>query len=143
MTVLNELSQGSLTPKQENFCLAYLETGNASEAYRRSYDAEKMSDATVNRSAKELMDNPKITARVAELRKPAVEAAQVSLETHLNDLKRLRDLAEGEGKYSAAVSAEVARGKASGLYTENLNVSGNLTGMPAIMIAKYDNDTAN
>lgn len=143
MTVLNELSQGSLTPKQENFCLAYLETGNASEAYRRSYDAEKMSDATVNRSAKELMDNPKITARVAELRKPAVEAAQVSLETHLNDLKRLRDLAEGEGKYSAAVSAEVARGKASGLYTENLNVSGNLTGMPAITIAKYDNDTAN
>lgn len=23
-----------LTPKQENFCLVYLETGNASEAYR-------------------------------------------------------------------------------------------------------------
>jgi phage terminase small subunit len=143
MTVQNELSHGSLTPKQENFCLAYLETGNASEAYRRSYDAEKMSDATVNRSAKELMDNPKITARLEVLRKPAIEAAQITLTDHLNDLKRLRDLAEADGKFSAAVSAEMARGKASGLYTENLNVSGNLTGMPAITIAKYDNDTTN
>ena len=28
-----------LTQKQENFCLAYIETGNASEAYRKAYNA--------------------------------------------------------------------------------------------------------
>ena len=36
----------SLTPKQEAFCLAYMETGNASEAYRRAYDADNMKPAT-------------------------------------------------------------------------------------------------
>ena len=62
-----------LTPKQESFCLAYLETGNASEAYRTSYDASKMKPDTVHRSSKELLDNPKITARLQELRAPIVK----------------------------------------------------------------------
>lgn len=143
MTAQDKLSVGSLTPKQENFCLAYLETGNASEAYRRSYSASNMSENAIGVAAKELIDNPKIALRVSELRAPAVQAAQITLTDHLNDLKRLRDLAEADGKFSAAVTAEMARGKASGLYTENLNVSGSLAGMPAITIAKYDNDTAN
>jgi phage terminase small subunit len=66
----------ALTEKQGRFCLAYIETGNASEAYRRAYDAESMKPKTVNRKAKELMDNGKITARIAELRQPAVELAR-------------------------------------------------------------------
>lgn len=70
----------NLTPKQESFCLAYLETGNASEAYRRSYDTSKSNDATINRKAKELIDNVKITARLAELRKPVLNKAQLDLE---------------------------------------------------------------
>ncbi|HSX63426.1 MAG TPA: terminase small subunit, partial [Pseudoxanthomonas sp.] len=107
-----------MTPKQEAFCLAYIECGNASEAYRRAYDAAAMADTTVHRKAKELLDNGKITARLAELRAPAVDAAQITLEQHLKDLKDLRDAALSEGKYSAAVSAEVARGKAAGLYVE-------------------------
>lgn len=56
-----------LTPKQEAFCLAYIETGNASEAYRRSYDVSKMKPASINRKAKELMDNGRIAARISEL----------------------------------------------------------------------------
>lgn len=113
----------NLSPKQEAFCIAYIETGNASEAYRRAYSAEKMKPETVNRTAKELIDHPKIAARLQELRKPAVKAAQITLEQHLNDLKRLRDLAESSEKYGPAVQAEMARGKASGLYTENINLN--------------------
>lgn len=30
-----------LTPKQEKFCQLYIELGNASEAYRQSYDCSK------------------------------------------------------------------------------------------------------
>lgn len=59
---------GDLTPKQEGFCQAYIETGNASEAYRRHYDCEKMKDATVNRAAKQLLDNYKIATRIKELK---------------------------------------------------------------------------
>ena len=40
-----------LTIKQENFCNYYIESGNASDAYRRAYSCEKMKDETVNRKA--------------------------------------------------------------------------------------------
>lgn len=113
-----------LTQKQESFCLLYLETGNASEAYRRAYSCEKMKPETINRTAKEMLDHPKIAARVAELRAPVVKKAQITLEGHLEDLKRLRDKAEKEGKFSAAVTAEMARGKASGLYVEKTELTG-------------------
>lgn len=109
-----------LTPKQENFCLAYIETGNASEAYRRSYNAEKMSAKVIANRASELLDNGDIAVRIAELRKPAVEAAQVTLEQHLNDLKRLRDDAWASEKYGPAIQAEISRGKASGLYIDRV-----------------------
>lgn len=117
-----------LTPKQEAFCVAYIETGNASEAYRRAYDCKNSSESTINRTAKELLDNPKIAARVAEIREPAVKNAQITLEQHLNDLRRLRDLAEASEKYGPAIQAEVARGKASGLYVEKVDakVTGNV-----------------
>ena len=43
-----------LTPKQESFCLAYIETGNASEAYRQAYDVgpkTKPETVTLNSSS--------------------------------------------------------------------------------------------
>lgn len=112
-----------LTPKQEAFCLAYVETGNASEAYRRSYDVSRMKDASVNRLAKANIDNLKIASRIRELMAPAVEKAQITLDTHLADLKRLRDKAEQEGKYGPAVAAEVSRGKAAGLYLDRVDMN--------------------
>lgn len=57
----------TLRPKQEKFCQEFIKCGNASEAYRQSYNTEKMKTETINRKAKELMDNGKITARIAEL----------------------------------------------------------------------------
>lgn len=39
----------ALTQKQEAFALAYFETGNASEAYRRAYNAENMKPESINR----------------------------------------------------------------------------------------------
>jgi phage terminase small subunit len=115
----------SLTIKQENFCLKYIETGNASEAYRHAYDTSRMKPETVNRCAKEMIDHPNISARVKELREPVVKAAQVSLEQHLADLQRLRDKAESSEKYGPAVTAEMARGKASGLYVDKIELSVN------------------
>ena len=108
----------SLTPKQEKFCTAYIETGNASEAYRRSYRAGKMKPETVNRNANGLLSDNKITTRLDELRRPAAQAAQVTLTGHLRDLERLRNAAADAQQFSAAISAEVARGKAAGVHVE-------------------------
>lgn len=79
-----------LTPKQENFCIYYLETGNASEAYRRAYDTSKMKAETINRNAKALTDNNKIIARLAELTAPVLAKLEVTQE------KTLRRLMQGQ-----------------------------------------------
>jgi len=111
----------NLTVKQEKFCLAYLETGNASEAYRRSYNASSMAEATIWRKAHDLVRNGNVTARMEELRQQSIERAQVTLEKHLDDLKCLRDKAENAEKFGPAIQAEIARGKAAGLYNEAKN----------------------
>jgi phage terminase small subunit len=118
-----------LTQKQEAFCLAYIETGNASEAYRRAYNAGKMKPATVNRKAKRLMDMGKIGARIEGLFVPLREAAQVTIESHLRDLMKLRDEAQAQRQFSAAINAEIARGKAAGLYVtkQEVTAKGELT----------------
>jgi len=127
----------ALTQKQESFCLVYIETGNATESYRRAFKPPTASEATINRKAKGLMDTDKIQARIEELRKPVRDKAQITLETHLIDLKRLRDLAETDGKYSAAVTAEVSRGRASGLYVEKIE---NIGPPPQIIINRPRGD---
>ena len=109
-----------LTPKQEKFCLEFIQCGYAAEAYRRAYSAEKMKPETVWNSAYKLMENGEVKARVQELRETAAQKAIVTLESHLADLARLRDLAEEDGQFSAAITAEISRGKAVGLYTERL-----------------------
>jgi len=112
-----------LTAKQEAFCIAYIETGNASEAYRRAYAADNMQPQVVNVKASTLLANGKIKVRLQELRAPVVKAAQITLTQHLDDLKRLRDLAEASEKYGPAVAAEMARGKVSGLYVDKVEVN--------------------
>ena len=125
-----------LTQKQENFCLAYIETGNASEAYRRAYDANKMNDNAIGVAANELMNNPKITLKLQEYRKPVVEKVQITLKNHLEKLAELRDKADASEKWQAAIQAEVARGKASGLYVDKVEITGEVSLAEAITKAK-------
>lgn len=107
-----------LTPKQEAFCVAYIKSGNASEAYRLAYDAANMSESSVNVEASNLIRNPKLAPRLAELRASVAESSNVTLRSHLADLLWLREMAAKDGKYGAAVQAEMARGKVIGLYIE-------------------------
>lgn len=123
-----------LTPKQENFCLAYLETGNASEAYRRSYNASRMKPEAVSVAAFRLTENAKITLRLAELRKPAVQRAQITLEGHLRDLMTLRNAAAEREQYSAAITAEVNRGKAAGIYVDKVDLTGNINSSLGVVV---------
>ena len=89
----------ALTAKQEKFCLFFHECGNASEAYRHAYSVKNMKSETVNRKAKELLDNGKITARLHELMAPALERAEVTAERIISELANiafgdLRDVVE-------------------------------------------------
>ncbi|MAX61564.1 MAG: terminase [Porticoccus sp.] len=111
----------ALTPKQEKFAQAVASGMNQSDAYRHAYTVKSMKPSSVNVNASKLMADAKVSQRVADLRKPMAEAAQVTLRGHLEDLKMLRDLAIDEKQISAAIAAEVARGKAAGVHVESLN----------------------
>jgi phage terminase small subunit len=78
-----------LTPKQEKFCKAYIETGNASEAYRRAYNAENMKPTTVNRKAVEVLSDGKITARIAELQEGHQKRHEVTVDRVVRELSLL------------------------------------------------------
>ncbi|MCL5286301.1 MAG: terminase small subunit [Nitrospirae bacterium] len=84
------MSRG-LTPKQEKFCLEYLECGNASKAYRASYTTDKMKDATIHRKAYELLQNGKIAARIDGLRAESAKIAVLTQATVISDLIRVKD----------------------------------------------------
>ena len=78
----------------------------------------KMKPASINVQASQLAADPKVALRIAALQKPAADAASISLESHLRDLKSLRDQAREAKQFAAAITAEIARGKASGVHVE-------------------------
>jgi len=111
----------NLTQKREAFCLAYIETGNQSEAYRAAFDAENMKAETVHKRASELMANGGVRGRIAELQAQAVERALVSVQSLTDELEEARALALQEGQPSAAVSASMGKAKLHGLLTEKVD----------------------
>jgi len=113
-----------LTSKQECFAAAVASGSNASEAYRRCYDAGRMKDETVWRKAGELMENGRVTAKIAELRKPAIEKTSLTIEHHLKNLKEMAEEARSLGQLSAAIRAEELCGRATGLYVERKRIEG-------------------
>lgn len=118
-----------LTAKQEAFAQAIASGVSQADAYRMAYNHEGMQANTVHSRACELAKDSKVAARIAELRAPVIEAAQLTLKSHLEELERLSQLAEKDGKWQAAIKAQELRGKVSGLYVEKIdaNVNGNLT----------------
>ena len=74
------------TQKKENFCLAYIRLGDASAAYREAYNLRKMKPQNVWSRASDLLNSPEVTARLNELRAPALEKANVTVEYIVSNL---------------------------------------------------------
>lgn len=128
-----------LTAKQENFCLAYLETGNASEAYRRSYNASNMKPETIKRKAAELMDNGNIAATIEAGREEARKRSQLTVDDLLRELEEARKAAlECETpQSSAAVSATMGKAKLLGLDKQLIEHSGAIN-TPLVIELTYE-----
>ncbi len=105
-----------LTSQQEHFARLVAEGKSQSDAYRGAYKAGKMKPTSINEEASRMMANPAISSRVDDLRKEFAPASKLTLENHIKELDRLKELALEAGKFDAAITAEVNRGKASGLY---------------------------
>ena len=68
------------------------------------------------------LQNPKtyplVVQYIGKLRSEYQKKYDVTFERHISELAKLRDECRGNKAWSAAVNAEVARGKAAGLYVE-------------------------
>lgn len=62
--------------------------------------------------------SPLVVKYIGELRKEVQEKYGITFERHLTELAKLRDDAMKKGAWAAAINAEVARGKAGGLYVD-------------------------
>ncbi len=113
-----------LTPKQQKFVQEYIATGNASEAYRRSYNVGNKNQNTIKRSAFELLCNPNITSTLARLKEEASKKAQMTVLDIVDMLKEDRQFAYKCEQPAAAISASLGIAKMFGFgaeKTENVN----------------------
>ena len=99
----------NLTSKQELFSQEYVKGNNASDAYRKAYNVSKNSkQATVWRSAHEVLKNHKVTARIKALTKRKEETALTttpSLSRYI--VERLVEETKGENPSSRLKALEL------------------------------------
>jgi phage terminase small subunit len=112
-----------LTPKQDEFARAYVESGNAAEAYRRAYNAEKTKPNVVHVKASELLANGKVAVRVQQLLERAQRRHDVTIDSVTEELEEARKLALTEKQSSAAVSASLGKAKLHGLIVDKSEVT--------------------
>lgn len=117
----------SLTIKQEGFCLAYIETGNASEAYRRSYNAGNMTNEVIAVKACELLKSGNVAVRVAELQQSVVKRHEVTVDSLMLELEEARKAAMGatNPQSAAAVAATMGKAKLAGLLVDKIEAKVN------------------
>ncbi|MBH3452625.1 terminase small subunit [Pseudomonas putida] len=112
------------TDKMELFCLAYVETGNASEAYRRSYNTTNMAEKTVQREGYNTLQKPQVQARIEELRNQVMDRHEITVDTLLLELEQARRLALETKKAAAAVTATMGKAKLLGLDKQIVELTG-------------------
>ena len=103
-----------MTPKQELFAQAYLETSNASEAYKRAYNTQANAN-TVNRKASQLLKHPEVSTHITVLQNEQRKKHHLTLDDLLQELEQSRLLALENIQCSAAISATMGKAKLLGL----------------------------
>lgn len=112
-----------LTEKQTKFVEGILKGKTASDAYRAAYDCDDSQNSTIWVRASELRANRNVAVWLSMARKAGLGHATVTLEGHLQELERLREIAVENKEVSAAIQAEKSRGQAAGLYVERHEVT--------------------
>lgn len=121
-----------LTPKQERFVQEYLIDLNATQAATRAGYSAK----TAYSIGQRLLKDVEVAKAVARGQEKVAAKIGLTLDAHLEELAKLRDAARQDSAYAPAVSAEVARGKAVGLYTERVEHTGE-GGGPIAMTVRF------
>ena len=109
-----------LTEMQMKFAHELVSNEGRKYAYEAAVEAGYAKDRA-RITCSELM-NPKkyplVVRYIGEIREEYQKKYAVTFERHISELGKIRQDALSKGAWSAAVNAEVARGKAAGLYIE-------------------------
>ena len=119
------MGPNKLTPKQERFCQAYVETGNGAEAYRQAYNTEAGPQHCAEK-ASHMLGEDKIRARVKALWAEVAHTHKVTVESILAELEQTRALAMSKGQTAAAVQASMGKAKLAGLIVDKAEVRGSI-----------------
>ena len=109
-----------LTDQQQRFSELYVYNEGRMTPYECAKEAGYAADSARVRASE--LRNPRryplVVKYIGELREEVQNKYEVTFEKHIKELARLREEALKKGSFSSAVNAEVARGKAGGLYIE-------------------------
>ncbi len=119
MTEKKKCGPQYINERQMRFCELIVAGYGSNKAYQVAYDIpDEKVDPTVAVRGSKMMRNPKVVAHLDKIRAPTIVRLGLTLEKHLDKLEEIRDAALKAGNFGAAVTAEVSRGKAVGLYIE-------------------------
>jgi phage terminase small subunit len=109
-----------LTEMQIKFAHEIVTNEGRKTATQCAIDAGYEKDSAHVRASE--LQNPKlfplVVQYIGKIRSEYLKKYDVTFESHISELAKLRDESRGKGAWSAAINAEVARGKAAGLYVE-------------------------
>lgn len=110
----------NLTEMQKKFAYELISNEGRKTNTECAIDAGYAKDRAVITASE--LQNPKkyplVVKYIGELRVEYQKKYEVTFERHITELAKLRDDSRNKGAWSAAINAEVARGKAAGLYVE-------------------------
>ena len=109
-----------LTEMQQKFAHELVSNEGRKYAYQCAIDAGYAKDRA-RQTAWELQNHkmhPLVVKYIGAIREEYQKKYAVTFERHISELGKIRQDALNKGAWSAAVNAEVARGKAAGLYIE-------------------------
>ena len=111
-----------MTPKQAEFVRLYIETQNASEAYRLAYNSQANTNTT-HRKGYELLQHPEIKREIETMQAEARERNSMTMDDILQELEEARQEAKIQGNASAMVSATMGKAKVLGLDKQKIDLT--------------------
>lgn len=118
-----------LDPNRERFCQFFIETGNASEAYRMAYPDSKMNSNSLAVEACNLKKEPNVSLRILELQDMHVDRHNITVDDLIKELEEARQAALNPAlekpQSAAAVSATMGKAKLLGLDKQVLDITTN------------------
>ena len=113
--MISSLCKKPLTEFQEAFCLQYIKSGNASDAYRAvSPNSRHWTNNALWVTASKMMARPNVDLRISQLRAGITTRAIASTASLADELDQIIELARRENQCGVAVAAIMAKAKLFG-----------------------------